>query len=143
MDLSAEVGFRELDFNWTANVELSQTSLSRQQSPRPLSIRQSMSPVAQPFNVDVFDTRPGFEIMANLPYFRLLSIMEITSMLPVSLLLPFIPAWELNQTLRLYPFVFSDWTAIVDATPRRSSPRGLPARDLEQPVGNFIRLAKA
>ncbi|CAM1506004.1 Fc.00g116410.m01.CDS01 [Cosmosporella sp. VM-42] len=80
LGLSAEVGFREFDFNLTTRVELSQTSPSQQQSPRRLYIRPSMSPASRPFDFDVFGTLPGFELMTPLPYFRLLSIMEITEL---------------------------------------------------------------
>ncbi|KAH8745168.1 ankyrin repeat-containing domain protein [Hyaloscypha finlandica] len=45
-------------------------------SPRPQSAVQWLSPFSQFVNLEVIDTRPDFQIMTNLPYFRLQTMLE-------------------------------------------------------------------
>jgi len=91
LDLSKEWNFggaSDFDFNWAPATSLSPTTITRQtfsfsagNSPRPQSAGQSMSPFSQFVNLEVIDTRPDFQIMINLPYFRLQTILEQPGMI--------------------------------------------------------------
>ncbi|KAI8659923.1 hypothetical protein NCS56_01210600 [Fusarium sp. Ph1] len=45
-------------------------------SPRPQYPGRRLSPVSQFLNFEIFDTRPSFQLMANLPWFKLQTILE-------------------------------------------------------------------
>lgn len=51
-------------------------SFSTSNSPGPQSAGRGLSPFSQYVNLEVFDIRPEFQIMANLPYFRLQSMLD-------------------------------------------------------------------
>ena len=57
------------DFDWDP-------SFGASGSPRPQSGGQRLSPFSQFINFEIFDTRPGFQLMTNLPWFRLQSMLE-------------------------------------------------------------------
>jgi hypothetical protein len=71
------------DFNWATARRLSPVTITRRTpslgasgSPRPQSGGQRLSPFSQFVNFEIFDTRPGFQLMTNLPWFRLQSMLE-------------------------------------------------------------------
>jgi hypothetical protein len=82
MDLSSEWNFgvaSDFDFNTPPVTRLSPTTMfifSAGNSPRPQSEGQRLSPFSQFVNLEVIDTRPDFQIMTNLPYFRLQAMLE-------------------------------------------------------------------
>jgi len=77
LNLSSEWNF-DGDFNWaTANPLSPRTPSFRASSiPIPQSAEQRLSPFPQFVNLEIFDTRPDFQVMTNLPWFRLQSILE-------------------------------------------------------------------
>jgi hypothetical protein len=91
LDLSSEWNFggaSDFDFNLPPVNSLSPTTITRQtfnfsasNSPRPQSAGQRLSPFSQFVNLEVIDTRPDFQLMANLPYFRLQSMLEQPGMI--------------------------------------------------------------
>jgi hypothetical protein len=104
LDLSNEFNFGGAsNFDWpTANC-LSPTTVTRQSfsfsfsagsSPRPQSAGQRLSPFSRFINLEVIDTRPNFQLMANLPYFKLQSLLEQSGVIT-----PPFPAWFPRLTL--------------------------------------------
>jgi hypothetical protein len=93
LDLSSEWNFGgasdfDVDFNLPPVTILSPTTITRQtfsfsasNSPRPQSAVQRLSPFSQFVNLEVIDTRPDFQIMTNLPYFRLQTMLEQPGMI--------------------------------------------------------------
>jgi hypothetical protein len=91
LDLSSEWNFggaSDFDFNLPPVNSLSPTTITRQtfnfsasNSPRPQSAGQRLSPFSQFVNLEVIDTRPDFQLMTNLPYFRLQSMLEQPGMI--------------------------------------------------------------
>jgi hypothetical protein len=84
LGLSAEFNFGGAsNFDWPAANSLSPTTITGQSftfsavsSPRPQSAGQGLSPFSQFVNLEVIDTRPDFQLLTNLPYFRLQSLLE-------------------------------------------------------------------
>jgi hypothetical protein len=86
LDLSSEWNFDDasgFDFNLPPVNHLSPTIITRQtfsfsasNSPRLQSAGQRQSPFSQFVNLDGFDTRPDFQLMTNLPWFKLQSMLE-------------------------------------------------------------------
>lgn len=79
-DISAASDF---DFNFPPVNSLSPTTITRQifsfsavSSPRPQSGGQRLSPFSQFINLELIDARPDFQLLTNLPYFRLQSLVE-------------------------------------------------------------------
>jgi hypothetical protein len=109
LDLSSEFNFGASNFDWpTANC-LSPTTVTRQSvsfsfsagsSPRPQSAGQRLSPFSQFINLEVIDTRPDFQLMANLPYFRLQSLLEQPGVI-TPLFLTWFPRLILGSRIRL------------------------------------------
>lgn len=73
----------DFDFTFPPVNSLSPTTITRQtfsfnslSSPRPQSAGQRLSPFSEFVNLEVIDTPPNFQLMTNLPYFRLQSILE-------------------------------------------------------------------
>ena len=60
----------------TATVTKQKPSSYIGRSPRPQFGGQGLSPYDQFVNLEIFDTRPSFQLVANLPWFRLQSILE-------------------------------------------------------------------
>ena len=82
LNLSSEWEF-EGGFNWaTANhlspgIIIGRTpSFGAGSTPGPQFAEQRLSPFSQFVNLEIFDTRPGFQLMTNLPWFRLQSMLE-------------------------------------------------------------------
>lgn len=71
------------DFDWAMGNRLSPATITKQNpsfgasgSPGPQSGGQWLSPFSQFISFEIFDTRPGFQLMTNLPWFRLQSMLE-------------------------------------------------------------------
>lgn len=82
LNLSSEWDF-DGEFNWATANPLSPgmiigrtPSFSASSTPRPQFAEQRLSPFSQFINLEIFDTRPGFQLMTNLPWFRLQSMLE-------------------------------------------------------------------
>ena len=99
LDLSSEWNFggaSDFDFNSPPVTSLSPTTITRQtfsfsasNSPGPQSAGQRLSPFSQFVNLEVIDTRPDFQIMTNLPYFRLQTMLEQPGMITPQFASPF------------------------------------------------------
>lgn len=84
LDLSSGWDFDgNSDFDWATVYRLSPALTTKQNPgfgasgyPRPQSGGQRLSPFSQFINLEIFDTRPGFHLMADLPWFRLQSMLE-------------------------------------------------------------------
>ncbi|KAF8852310.1 ankyrin [Acephala macrosclerotiorum] len=84
LDLSSQLNFgdgSDFDFNLPPVNSLSPTTIMGQTfgfsaSSSPRSQPAGLSPFSQFFNLEVIDTRPDFQLMTNLPYFRLQSMLE-------------------------------------------------------------------
>ncbi|KAH7006817.1 ankyrin repeat-containing domain protein [Ilyonectria destructans] len=95
MEIEAEINFFSLnssgmwdldgdgEVNWaTPNREPPVTmvgdpsSYGTTSSPRPQSSGRRWSPISQFFNFEIFDTRPSFQLMTNLPWFKLQTTLE-------------------------------------------------------------------
>jgi hypothetical protein len=68
--------YRDLNRGSSATITEQIPSFSPRGSPRPRSGGERLSPFSQFINLEIFDTRPGFQLMTNLPWFRLQSMLE-------------------------------------------------------------------
>jgi hypothetical protein len=84
LDLSSEWDFGGYsDFDLETVNRLSPATITKQNpsfgttgSLGPQSGGQRLSPFSQFINLEIFDTRPGFQLITNLPWFRLQSMLE-------------------------------------------------------------------
>jgi len=96
LDLSSGWDFGgDNDFDWATVNPLSPATTMRRTpsfgasgSPRPQSGGQRLSPFSQFVNLEIFDTRPGFQLMTNLPWFRLQSMLEQPGVIYSTILQP-------------------------------------------------------